>query len=219
MRAFGTDFDGVIINVETQKAQAFGSLLNKAWNLDKKEAVNFWANSGGTSRRYKFDYLYMKQFNKKLVDHIYKKVESEFSRTLKNNFYPKAALLPGALELLQYARNHFDFMFVSSGVPMLEIQYLTNLTKVSEYFDFILGTNEKYISKEDHFKEIIENKKPDLTVFVADGIEDMRVAKKFDLISIGIPTNNSRDDLFDAGATYICNLSEVCSLIEEKIFN
>ena len=65
MRAFGTDFDGVVINVETQKAQAFGALLNKEWNIDKKEAAIFWRNSGGTSRRYKFDYLYMKRFNKK----------------------------------------------------------------------------------------------------------------------------------------------------------
>lgn len=219
MKVFGTDFDGIIINVEPQKARAFGSLLHKEWNVNQEEATNFWARSGGTSRRSKFDYFHLKQFNEQLSGGEYKKIESKFSNTLKNNFYPKISILPHALDLLKYARDRFDLMFVSSGAPMLEIQYLVNLTQVLQYFDFILGTNERYLSKEDHFRQIIENKKPDLTVFVADGLEDMKVAKKFNSIGVGVPINRSRKELLAAGATYVCNLSEVRNLILKKIFN
>lgn len=41
MNIFRFDYDGTIINIEPQKANAFGKLIYKYWGVDKKEAVNF----------------------------------------------------------------------------------------------------------------------------------------------------------------------------------
>jgi len=217
MKVFGTDYDGVIINIEPQKAEAFGVLLNKRWGIDGKEASTFWIEAGGTSRRYKFDYFYKKRFNKKLDNERHKKIEKEYSNLLKKEFYPRSKLSPHALEILKYARSHFDYTFISSGIPMEEINYLVNLNGLSGYFDLILGTNEKYQSKQDHFKEIIEKQKPDLLVFIADGLEDVRIAKEFRAISIGVSTNHSREELLRAGATYVCDFSTCVSKLEKLI--
>jgi phosphoglycolate phosphatase-like HAD superfamily hydrolase len=215
MKAFGTDYDGVIINIETQKAAAFGNLLNKEWKVNKDEAAKFWIKTEGSSRRYKFDYFYKKQFNTILTDGEYQIIEEQFSSLLKNEYYPKLELLPGALELLKYAKVNFDFTFVSSGVPMKEIQYLVNLNGLSDYFDLVLGTDEIYKTKNEHFQSIINEKNPDLIIFVADGMEDMKITKEYGSIkSIGVTTNHSKTELISAGAENVSdNLNEVLSLI------
>lgn len=217
MKVFGTDYDGVVINIEPQKAEAFGALLHEKWNVNKEEAAKFWIGTGGKSRRSKFDHFYEKQFGKKLQDEDYKVIESRYGNILKTEFYPKLKLLPGASDLLQYARSHFDYTFVSSGVPMLEIEYLVDLNGLTKYFDKILGTNEKYPSKREHFQEILSTQKPDNLIFIADGTEDMKVAKEFGAITIGIPTNHSEGELSNAGARYTCDLSQAVPIIQKLL--
>jgi phosphoglycolate phosphatase-like HAD superfamily hydrolase len=205
MKIFGTDYDGVVINIEPQKAAAFGQLINRSWNVNKDEAADFWIKGGGTSRRSKFDYFYSQQYGKQLENEDYKHIEKKYSTLLKTKYYPKTKLLSGALKLIKYARSHFNFTFISSGVPMEELHYLTNLNGVSGYFDLILGTNEIYTSKHVHFSKIIREQKSRSIVFVADGLEDMRVAKEFGAMSIGISTNLSKASLKSVGANKTCS--------------
>lgn len=208
MKIFGTDYDGVIINIEPQKAKAFGSILNQYWKIDEKEGENFWLATGGTSRKYKFNYFYTKQFNKELTEVEYVKIESEYSQLLKEKLYLNLSLLPGALDLLKFARSNFDHTFVSSGVPMEEIRYLVKLTNIAEYFDLILGTNNKYPSKIEHFEKVVSVWNPDKMFFVADGTKDMKIAKEANAIPIGIPTNRTAEELRQAGAMVTCNLQD-----------
>lgn len=220
MKAFGTDYDGVIINIEPQKARAFGEILNKHWGINTKEALDFWLATGGKSRRYKFNYFYNKAYNKRLSDEVYKTVEHEYSQLLKTNLYPQVTVLPGAMELLEYAKAHFDFLFVSSGVPMKEINYLVELNGVSQYFDLVLGTNQVYQSKREHFKKIFDEDKPDSIVFIADSPEDMKVAKEFPkTTAIGVLTNHSKEELKTAGADFIARdlvATKNCLLLQHK---
>ena len=213
MRVFCFDYDGTIINIEQQKSQAFGTLVQSRWGVNKQEATNYWVEKQGTPRKYKFEYLYERQFHKKLSTHEYKVIEQTFSSVLKTNYYPKVRLLPHAKEIVQFVRSQFDFVFVSSGITMEEIRYLVKLNSLPKYFDLILGTNDKYPSKREHFREVAKKTNPKLLIFMADGLEDMRIAKEFDIISIGIPTNHSQQALKEAGANYVCNLNESKPLI------
>ena len=205
MKIFGTDFDGVIINIELQKAAAFGMIVEKEWGLSRDVVAKYWMATGGIGRRTKFDYFYHKRFGKDLSENEYLVIEKRFSDELKNDYYPKVKLLPGALDLLRFIKDNFDFTFVSSGVPMEEINYLVNSLNLSEYFDLVLGTSNTYKSKSDHFREILADKNPDLLVFIADGAKDMEVAKEFGAKSVGILTNCPRKELQEAGANVICN--------------
>lgn len=217
MKIFGTDYDGVIINIEPKKALAFGELLNIHWGVNTEEASDFWLATQGTSRRYKFDHYYEKVFQDKLSEKAYKKIESEFSHVLKNQCYPQVQLLPGAEKLLQYAQNHFELLFVSSGISMDEIKYLVNLNGLSNYFNLILGTDNQYPSKREHFQKIILDHHPDNIVFVADGPEDMRIAKEFTCVtSVGVTSNHTEKELSAVGADHVVsNLPQVHSLLRK----
>lgn len=214
MRVFGTDYDGVIINIEPEKAKAFGELLAGKWGVDSEEAADFWKRTGGSARRYKFDYFYQQRFEEPMSDEVYKEVEGEYSQLLRSRFYPETKLLPHAMENLQYAKANFDYMFISSGVPMDEIKELATLNGVASYFDVILGTSSEYPSKREHFRKIIEEKKPEQIVFLADGLEDMRVAKELGVAAIGVTTNRSEEKLWEAGATYVTNLGGVIPILK-----
>jgi phosphoglycolate phosphatase-like HAD superfamily hydrolase len=218
MKIFGTDHDGIIINIEPRKAVAFGELINREWGININEGFLRWMQELGTSRRSKFDYFYERQFNNKLTDQIYKEIEEKFSDLLKTEFYPTVNLLPGAIDLVKFVRSSFDFTFVSSGVPMDEMKQLVEKEGLSSYYDLVLGTNDKYLSKRDHFKKIIKEKNPDLVVFIADGLEDMKICKEFGITSIGVSTNHTKEELLDAGASMVCgNLKEAKILIESLI--
>lgn len=214
-KVFGFDYDGTIINIEPQKARAFGDTLNKHWGINSDKASEFWIETGGTSRRFKFDYFYKQKFRQNLSDNEYKTVESEFSSLLRTKYYPRIKLLPHALETLKFVRKNFNYVFVSSGVPMEEIHYLVDLNGVSDYFNLVLGTNQEYKSKHDHFRYVISLTHPQTLIYLADGLEDMKVTKEFDAISIGLPTNHSRENLQRAGARYICELSKVVKLLQK----
>ena len=219
MKVFGFDYDGTIINIEPQKAKAFGELVSKYWGVDEQEAANFWINGRGTSRRYKFDFFYKKKYAKKLPNKDYKEIESKYSALLKQIYYPKVKLLPYALDILKFVRSQFDFIFVSSGVPLKEIRYLVHLNGVSEYFDLVLGTSKKYLSKRNHFKEILNTKKPSLLIFIGDSAEDIKVAKQYRAITIGLPINQPNKELKNAGANFVCSLKESKSVIKKLLAN
>ncbi len=156
----------------------------------------------------------MEKFGKELADKEYESIEKEFSALLKNEFYPTIRLLPGALELIKFARSNFDKTFISSGVPMEEIRYLTKLNGIADYFDLILGTNKQFPTKYDHFAEIRKKWPLSKLLFVADGLTDMKISKESGAVPIGLPTNHSKRELLNAGAAAVCPLPEAINIIK-----
>jgi len=217
MKAIGFDFDGTIIDIEKQKSRAFGIILNKYWGVNAERAAKYWIDTAGKSRRSKFDYFFREKYKKELADKEYKKIERVFSNKLKNDFYPKVKFIEGALELLKFCRSNFDVVFCSSGVPEKELKYLVKLTKADKYFDRIYGSSNKYKSKEDHFKEILNEFKPGLIVFVGDGFEDMWVGRKYGAITIGVTSHQSKKKLIQAGANYTSSTKEVIKILKSKL--
>ena len=123
--------------------------------------------------------------------------------------------MPKALDLIEFARSNFDKLFISTGIPTEEIGYLAKLNGVADYFDLILGTNDRFPSKTEHFKEVRAKWLPSKFIFVADGLSDMEIAKDGGAIPIGIPTNHSKQELIAAGAAATCALSEAIFTIRQ----
>lgn len=217
MKIFGFDYDGTLINIEPDKARALAFLMEKSWQIDKKKVYDLWFNFSGSGRRAIFNALYQHKFGQELSDSKYQKIEKIFGQTLKQKYYPKVKLLPYALDLLTFVRKNFDYIFVSSGVPHEEIQYLTKINGVYSYFDAVYGTGKRYKTKDDHFKEILQNRKADLKIFLADSPSDMIRAKNFNFILVGIPTTHSKEQLKNAGADYVCSLSEARAIIQKLL--
>ena len=216
MKAIGFDYDGVLTNIESEKARAFADTVSDEWNTDIKAASEFWLSQGGTSRKFKFDHFYKKQFRKEIPDDTYKEIESKFSQLLRKKYYPEIKLLPHITEVLDYARKNFEYMFISSGIPENEIRYLAELNKINWYFDIVLGTNDYYKTKKDHFYEIRKTKGPSTLIFVGDSAEDMKIAKISGAIAVGLTTNHTTEELKRSGADLVCDL-ETLKFTLEKI--
>jgi phosphoglycolate phosphatase-like HAD superfamily hydrolase len=214
MKAIGFDLDESLIDIEEEKSRAFGVILNQFWGVDANEAARYWIETRGKSRRSKFDYFFNKQYGGVLTDDEYRKIERVFSDKLKNEFYPNARFLRGALELLEFSRTNFDITFISSGAPDDEVKYLVGLKDIGSYFDKIYGTGERFRSKEDHFKQLVDEFNPKLIIFIGDGLEDMRVGKKFNAITIGIPSHQTKEKLIEAGAQYVLPTFKISGLLK-----
>jgi FMN phosphatase YigB (HAD superfamily) len=93
MKVIGFDLDGSLIDIENEKSRVFGMILSQFWGVDAKEATKYWIDTGGKSRRSKFDYFFNNQYGKVLTDEEYGKIEKVFSGKLKNEFYPKIKFL------------------------------------------------------------------------------------------------------------------------------
>lgn len=217
MKVIGFDYDGTLTNVEPEKANAFASTLNAEWNVNSKEASNFWLSQGGTSRRFKFDHFYKQQYSAGLPDEIYEEVESKFSQLLKGKYYPDIKLLPHIEEVLSFSKDFFDFTFVASGVPEKELKYLIKTSKIGKYFNRVMGTNDTYKNKKDQFEEIKKITNPSIILFVGDSAEDMKMSKLSDIVAIGLTTNHSGEVLKKAGADFVCNLENLQSTIGKVI--
>ena len=95
-----------------------------------------------------------------------------------------------------------------------ELQMLVSSYRLAPYFDYIFGTNHEYSSKEDHFSKLLSNNQMDFGVFIGDGLEDMKIAKKYNFFAIGLPVNHEEEALFDAGADSVCTYAQLSSELE-----
>lgn len=217
MKIIGFDFDGVFINIETEKAKLFGDILYKHWGIDPILASNLWLLNLGTSRRYKFDLLYQNNFNNKLQEEIYQEIEQEFSDTLIRDYYPGAELINETFEAARDLNNKFDLSFISSGIPHDELNSIASKFKIDKYFDLILGTSQNFKSKADHFHIVTQNNLPSPGIFIGDGLEDMKIAKQFNFIAVGLPANHDSQALLNAGADLVCEFSSLKQEINNLI--
>lgn len=78
-----------------------------------------------------------------------------------------------------------------------------------------MGTNDLLKSKVEHFRKIVDEKKPALLVFAGDAAQDMMVAKEFGAKAIRVLTNRPKEELEKTGATVTCvNPLEAIPLIK-----
>jgi phosphoglycolate phosphatase-like HAD superfamily hydrolase len=217
VKLIGYDFDGVFVNIEDQKAALFGDVLHRHWQVDRKAAIKVWMHNLGTSRRHKFDLLYRRRYRRTLTDAVYDEIEYEFSSLLMTDYYPSATLVRETADAARDLNDCFDLSFISSGIPHQELNYLTGRYRLDRYFTRVLGTNGTFQSKVDHFEMVTEAAEPDLGIFIADGLEDMHIAKRFGFVAIALPTNHPPKALRAAGADVICELSELKGEIQRRL--
>lgn len=214
IKAIGFDFDGVILDSEPFKAKAFADLLYRRFQFRPERAQVIWTINAGLSRLDKFQIAYEEIFHRSLPLTVYHQLEREFSRSLMAD-YRRARVSRDIKRVLAYSRDHFDFCFVSTGMPQDEVSMLVHMYDIESFFDEILGTGNQYLSKLQHFHHIQTNKKPTGWVFVADGVEDMKIAKMFGGIAVGVEGLFSVDALARSGADMVCARENLLKTLQE----
>ncbi len=186
------DFDGVVVDSNQAKSDAFYSLYVKYGEDIAKKVINHHERNEGISRFEKIK-LYHKKFLKK-------DISSEELSQLLNKFanivYKKVCeseFVPGIKEILPELRKKYR-LFISTGTPTFEINNILINKNINDYFSRVYGSPEK---KEEHIKKIISefNYTPNELIFIGDSMADYKAAEEYD-ISFILRLHNKNIKLF-----------------------
>ncbi|MGG1399979.1 HAD hydrolase-like protein [Bacillus salipaludis] len=168
------DCDGVLIDVNLLKCEAFGIAVGGYSSEIVDKFVNHCRKTFGISRYVKF-----KEF---LIDFAKEPFQEEKYNIFLNNFakicteiYGHANITPGTKELLLELSNQNKNLYVASGGDGEELNEVFIHRKLSNFFSGIYGSPK---TKLECTSEILKNHPGKKAVFIGDAISDMKTAKE-----------------------------------------
>ena len=170
------DCDGVIMDSNKLKSNAFTEALPDEPPDLVAEFVEYHKENGGISRYEKFRY-YFEEMKK------YSEDEAEIDKAL-NNFAAIVSqgliscnYIPGVLEFVENLFKLNKRMFVVSGSDENELIQVFIKRGINHYFEKIYGSP---ANKEENTSKVVSNmKKPIIGLFFGDSKSDYDAAKKF----------------------------------------
>ena len=185
------DCDGVILNSNKIKTNAFKETLSKYPKDKVMQLINFHKKNGGISRKIKFDYFFkeiLKENNQKLInDSLDQFKKNSFKKLIKSRY------ISGVLNFIKILHKYKIKIFIVSGAFEKELREIFNLRKKNHMFLEILGTpknkeeNIEYLFK----KYSLENKNG---LFFGDAETDYLVSKKFNIKFIFVSSESEWSD-------------------------
>ncbi len=133
------DCDGVILNSNTIKNQAFRETLKDEKSSLIEEFIKYHQKNGGVSRYEKFLFFYQKMKQSKQYKKDTKIALSKFS-TLVQKELIKSQYVPGAIDYIQKLYNLNKKLYVVSGGDQNELNVVFSAKKIDYFFKKILGS-------------------------------------------------------------------------------
>ena len=172
------DCDGVILDSNKLKTNAFTEALPDEPSDLVAEFVEYHKENGGISRYEKFRYYF--EGMKKQVE-----AEAKIEKAL-NNFAAIVSqgliscnYIPGALEFIENLFKLNKRMFVVSGSDENELIHVFIKRGIYHYFEKIYGSP---ANKAENTSKVVSNmKNPIIGLFFGDSKSDYNASKKFDL--------------------------------------
>jgi len=168
------DFDGVIVDSNNVKRDAFLELFNNYPSRIKEDIKKFHLQNGGMSRFEKFRYIYANFLNEVLSEGRFNQLCEDFSRLVIGGVI-EAPFIDGVKDFLESKCTRYK-LYIVSGTPDNEIQQIVKRRKLNKYFSGIYGSPR--IKKELIGFIIKDNKyRPEEVVFLGDSINDYEGAE------------------------------------------
>ena len=113
------------------------------------------------------------------TDKIDTNLRAEFERVYVENYKKFAVLYDGILELLQKCKTNGYFIAMASNAPTQTLDGILKMTGVREFFDFVIGADEKIPQKPDPkmLFEVMKNSEFKKAIFLGDSNKDEFAAK------------------------------------------
>ncbi|MGB3211710.1 MAG: HAD hydrolase-like protein [Desulforhopalus sp.] len=183
LQAIFFDFDGVIVDSNPIKTEAFRTLFREYDGEVIAEILSYHQQNGGISRVEKIRHAHQDIIKQPLTDEQVRDWAAEYSRLVVEKVIgvdwicgARAFLdsLPGGLPV-----------FVISGTPEDELRHIIKHRKMSGYFQEILGSP---IRKPVHIRNLLTDYLlvAEQCVFIGDALTDYNAARETNLQFIGI---------------------------------
>ena len=134
------DCDGVILNSNSIKTEAFRKVLINEVESDIEKFIHYHESNGGISRYEKFNYFYSKIINKKeKLDFYVKRALNDYGKIVFNELI-KCDFVPGVIDFINHLFKNKKNIFVVSGSDQQELREVFRNRNISFYFEKIYGS-------------------------------------------------------------------------------
>ncbi len=173
IKAIIFDLDGVIIESADIKTVAFRRLFEQDYPKKINAIVNHHIQNMGISRYVKFKYIYKNILRLSLSVQQEEELGRKFSSIVLEEVL-NAPFVTGAIEFLKANCKKYS-LFVASGTPQEELNYIVTKRELCDYFKEVYGSPP---SKTEIILGIISrnNYSPREVVFIGDSITDLKAA-------------------------------------------
>lgn len=172
------DCDGVLFDSNYIKSESFAEVISGEIPEAISAFLAFHSANGGVSRYEKFNWFYRDALGRADWAALSKKASENFADTVQKRLM-QAAMVPGALSLLQQLKAREVRCFVVSGGAHNEVNELISSRGLGEYFDEVLGSP---ISKKEHLQRLqVAGKLVSPALFVGDATSDLQAAEAFSM--------------------------------------
>jgi phosphoglycolate phosphatase-like HAD superfamily hydrolase len=171
------DCDGVLLDVNLLKCEAFGKAVEDYPSAIIEDFVNYCKKTFGISRYVKFK-AFLSDFAKEDFD------ENKYNNLLRNyaaickEIYCIADITPSCEKLLFKLINDNKNLYVASGSDEEELNEAFNKRNLNNYFKKIYGSPKTKLECTSVILKYNINKR---IVFIGDAISDMKTAKEYNI--------------------------------------
>tara|TARA_B100000945_G_C20322618_1_gene568433 strand:- start:95 stop:748 length:654 start_codon:yes stop_codon:yes gene_type:complete len=175
--SFFFDCDGVILDSNKIKTEAFRETLKDYSSEKVDEFINYHLINGGISRYEKIEYFFKKINPKENSDGLISESLNTFSDIVKNKLLV-CDFIDGIEEFLDSLLSHSAKCFVMTGGDENEVKFVFDARSLSPYFTEIMGSPK---TKFENMDRVIQNYGDIGTaVFFGDSKIDFEVADSFE---------------------------------------
>lgn len=185
------DFDGVIVESEEIKNQAFRDLFsNYPQYVD--QIMSYHLAHKTTSRYDKFEYIVTHILGETCDEARASDIDSRFSPLIRQRII-ECSFVRGAEEFLEYFSTSLP-LYLASATPQEELESIIKARTIDSYFAGVYGNPWQ---KTDAIRQILELEcvSPDSAVYVGDTRDDYEVAEALGVIFVGRTNQQTFDDL------------------------
>ncbi len=183
LQALFFDFDGVLVDSNSPKTDAFRTLFAGYGEETVAEIVAYHKRHGGISRVKKIQYAHQHIIKQPLTDAELMCWATAYSDLVVNQVID-VPWIDGAQEFLDSTLDCLP-VFVISGTPEEELKYIITRRNMAGYFQRILGSPK---SKPEHIRNLLASFKltAENCVFIGDALTDYNAARETGLHFVGI---------------------------------
>jgi phosphoglycolate phosphatase-like HAD superfamily hydrolase len=183
------DCDGVLMDSNRLKTQAFGLVADYFSPKHSKELMDYHSSRGGISRNEKFLYFFETILGQTNFQEDYEHALELYNQTVVQGLI-EANLLPGVEALLDSCRD--KVRIVLSGGNQEELHHVFQVRDLAERFRYIWGSP---INKQEHLARAFEEgilETP--AVFFGDSRYDYQAAQEFGLDFVFVSLKTEVED-------------------------
>ncbi|WP_394186716.1 HAD family hydrolase [Metabacillus halosaccharovorans] len=171
------DCDGVLIDVNLMKCEAFGKAVEEYPKTTVERFVENCKQTFGISRYIKFKDFFENFANEPFNEEKYQSFLTSYASICKE-IYNVADITPGVFTLLEQLNRSDKLLFVASGSDEAELNNAFRTRNLYKYFKKVYGSPRTKLECVD---EILRDFPTKNAVFIGDALSDLKTAKQHNL--------------------------------------